>query len=137
MKTVYPVILTQSKKEVLVEIPDFNLFTEGKDLNDAIVMARDAIGLQGISKQDHGEKIPNASKMEDIKVSQGKFSNLEESMLTLVDIDFDIYRRKMDQKMVRRNVTLPNWLNVAADEANINVSGVLQEALKKRLGFVK
>ena len=61
MKTVYPVILTQSKKEVLVEIPDFNLFTEGKDLNDAIVMARDAIGLQGISKQDHGEKIPKAS----------------------------------------------------------------------------
>ena len=137
MKTVYPVILTQSKKEVLVEIPDFNLFTEGKDLNDAIVMARDAIGLQGISKQDHGEKIPKASKMEDIKISQGKFSNLGESMLTLVDIDFDIYRRKMDQKMVRRNVTLPNWLNVAADEANINVSGVLQEALKKRLGFVK
>jgi len=137
MKNVYPVILTQSKKEVLVEIPDFNLFTEGKDLNDAIAMARDAIGLQGISKQDHGEKIPDASKMEDIKISQGKFVNIGESLLTLVDIDFDIYRRKQDQKMVRRNVTLPNWLNVAADEANINVSGVLQEALKKRLGFVK
>lgn len=137
MKKVYPVILTQSKKEVLVEIPDFNLFTEGKDLNDAIAMARDAIGLQGISKQDHGEKIPDASKMEDIKISKGKFSSIGESLLTLVDIDFDIYRRKQDQKMVRRNVTLPNWLNVAADEANINVSGVLQEALKKRLGFVK
>lgn len=137
MKNVYPVILTQSKKEVLVEIPDFNLFTEGKDLNDAIAMARDAIGLQGISKQDHGEKIPDASKMEDIKISQGKFVNIGESLLTLVDIDFDIYRRKQDQKMVRRNVTLPNWLNVAAEEANINVSGVLQEALKKRLGFVK
>ena len=100
-------------------------------------MARDAIGLQGISKQDHGEKIPDASKMEDIKISQGKFVNIGESLLTLVDIDFDIYRRKQDQKMVRRNVTLPNWLNVAAEEANINVSGVLQEALKKRLGFVK
>ena len=137
MKNVYPVILTQPKKEVLVEIPDFNLFTEGKDLNDAIAMARDAIGLQGISKQDHGEKIPEASKMEDIKISQGKFASIGESLLTLVDIDFDIYRRKQDQKMVRRNVTLPNWLNVAADEANINVSGVLQEALKKRLGFVK
>ena len=137
MKNVYPVILTQSKKEVLVEIPDFNLFTEGKDLNDAIAMARDAIGLQGISKQDHGENIPGASKMEDIKISQGKFVNIGESLLTLVDIDFDIYRRKQDQKMVRRNVTLPNWLNVAAEEANINVSGVLQEALKKRLGFVK
>ena len=137
MKNVYPVILTQSKKEVLVEIPDFNLFTEGKDLNDAIAMARDAIGLQGISKQDHGEQIPDASKMEDINISQGKFASIGESLLTLIDIDFDIYRRKMDQKMVRRNVTLPNWLNVAAEEANINVSGVLQEALKKRLGFIK
>ena len=56
-------------------------------------------------------------------------------MLTLVDVDFDIYRKRLDQKMVRRNVTLPSWLNAAADKANLNVSRVLQEALKSKLGF--
>ena len=36
--------------------------------------------------------------------------------------------------MVRRNVTLPNWLNQEAEKAHLNVSKVLQEALKVKLG---
>lgn len=34
------------------------IFTEGTDLEDAIEMARDAIGLNGIVMQDDGEDIP-------------------------------------------------------------------------------
>ena len=52
----------------------------------------------------------------------------------MVDVDFEEYRRKMDNKTVRRNVTLPNWLNKEAEKAHINVSGVLQEALMMKLG---
>ena len=58
-------------------------------------------------------------------------------LLSLVDIDFDVYRRKIDMKTVRRNVTLPNWLNREAEEAYINVSKVLQEALMTKLGVNK
>ena len=54
-----------------------------------------------------------------------------------MDIDFDVYRRKIDMKTVRRNVTLPNWLNREAEEAHINVSKVLQEALMTKLGVNK
>lgn len=32
-------------------------------------------------------------------------------------------------KTVRRNVALPSWLNYAADQAGVNVSRILQEAL--------
>ena len=31
--------------------------------------------------------------------------------------------------MVRRNVALPSWLNYEADQAGVNVSRILQEAL--------
>ena len=58
-------------------------------------------------------------------------------LLSLVDIDFDVYCRKIDMKTVRRNVTLPNWLNREAEEAHINVSKVLQEALMTKLGVNK
>lgn len=57
--------------------------------------------------------------------------------MSLVDIDFMTYRRKIDTKTVRRNVTLPNWLNQEAEAAHINVSKVLQEALMSRLGVNK
>ena len=55
------------------------------------------------------------------------------SIISIVDVDIDAYRRVLDNKPVRRNVSLPNWLNQAANKANINVSRVLQDALKEKL----
>jgi len=55
----------------------------------------------------------------------------------MVDVDFTAYRRKLDNRTVRRNVTLPNWLDYEARKADLNVSKVLQEALMLRLGVMK
>lgn len=134
MIAVYPTILTQLEDAVLVEVPDLSILTEGKNISDAIAMARDAIGLAGITKQDMGVDIPSASAIDAIDPLKGAFAEEGRGIVTLVDIDFDAYRRKVEKKMVRRNVTLPSWLNTMADEAHINVSGILQEALKAKLG---
>ena len=137
MKAAYPAILTRDKDIVLVEVPDLGILTEGKSVAAAIYMARNAIGLAGVTLQDKKQEVPKPSALEDIDIASGTFADVGGGILTLVDIDFDAYRRKLDRKMVRRNVTLPEWLNEAADEANLNVSGVLQEALKDKLGFAK
>lgn len=60
----------------------------------------------------------------------------EKSYVSLVDVDFTKYRKKVDNKMVRKNVTIPNWLNKAAEKEKINVSKVLQEALMEKIGIV-
>ena len=134
MKAVYPVIFTEDKNgEYLVEVPDMGILTEGKDLGDAMFMARDAIGLAGIVAEDKNEVIPKPSKIEDIKLEEGEFSDEGKSIVALVDVDFTEYRRKNDNKTVRRNVTLPNWLDHAATEAGLNVSRVLREALAEKL----
>ena len=96
-------------------------------------MARDAIGIKGISIEDDGEIIPEASRLADVKPEKGTFAEEGEGIVSLVDVDFIAYRKKLDQKMVRRNVTLPNWLNQEADAAGVNVSKILQEALMQRL----
>lgn len=60
MKQVYPVIFTQlndKKDTVLINVPDMNILTEGFGLPDAIEMARDAIGANGITLQDLGMEI--------------------------------------------------------------------------------
>lgn len=46
-----------------------------------------------------------------------------------MDADPDTYRRKIDTRTVRRNVALPGRLNYEAEQANVNVSRILQEAL--------
>lgn len=61
MKAVYPIILTPAERGYVVFVPDLDINTEGEDLADAIEMARDAIGLWGITEEDAGRKIPQAS----------------------------------------------------------------------------
>ena len=134
MKKVYPVILTQAEDCILIEVPDLEILTQGKDLADAIEMARDAIGLTIITMQDKGRDIPIPSIEANINMKAATFAEDGVNMMALVDIDVDAYRRKYDNKTVRRNVTLPNWLNKEAEKAHLNVSRVLQEALMLKLG---
>ena len=137
MKKVYPVIFTKTEECILAEVPDLEILTEWKDLVNAIEMVRDAIGLTVITMQDYGQKIPDSTPETMIDMMQGTFVKEGKSMISLVDVDVDAYRRKYDNKTVRRNVTLPNWLNIEAEKAHLNVSGVLQEALMARLGVSK
>ena len=140
MKQVYPVIFTQlndKKNTVLIEVPDLEILTEGFGMADAVEMARDAIGLACINLQDENKPIPEPTPIADVDVTNGTFAEDGKGIVSLVDVDLTEYRRAIDNKMVRRNVTLPNWLNREAEEAHINVSGVLREALMSVLGVTK
>lgn len=136
MKQAYPTFIAEYERDFLVYVPDLDIYTEGKSMADAIEMARDAIGLKGIDFEDDGKDFPVPSTA-DAAVRKAK-ENIEvfdysTGTLTYVDIDFSVYRKRMDNKTVRRNVTLPNWLNMEAEKAHINVSRVLQEALMAKL----
>ena len=132
MKNAYPVIMTQGKEFIVVFVPDFNINTQGKDVPDAIEMARDAIGLMGIDIEDDGEALPQASNIADIQAKAPSGS-----IVSLVDVDFTEYRRKNDMRAVKKNCTIPSWLNFAAERAGINFSATRQAALKKELGIEK
>lgn len=127
MKAAYPIIMSKGEKYIIVFVPDFNINTQGTDYADAMEMARDAIGIMGIDMEDEKEAIPRPSNVTEISKEH------EEDVITLVDVDFSDYRRKNDMRTVRRNVSLPSWLNAEADRAGVNVSAILQAALKKEL----
>jgi predicted RNase H-like HicB family nuclease len=126
MKNSYPIVLIPEEKGFTVFIPDFNINTQGDDLTEAIEMARDAIGIIGIDLEDDGKMIPVASSAKDIKHADGE-------IISLVDVDFAEYRRKNETRVVKKNCTLPSWLNYEAEKANVNFSAILQAALKKEL----
>ena len=134
MKAVYPVIFTPSENVILIEVPDLEILTEGDNIVNAIDMARDAIGLKIISLEYDKTEIPNPTNLFDINIENSTFAEEGKSYVSMVDVDITEYRKKVDNKSVRRNVTLPNWLNVEAEKAHINVSKVVQEALMEKLG---
>ena len=84
-----------------------------------------AIGLMGIDMQDDGKELPTPTPISELTVENG--------VVTLVDIDFDVYRRKNELRAVKKNCTIPSWLNYEAEKANINFSQVLQNALMEQL----
>ena len=144
MKVTYPVIFTEVESNILIEVPDLGILTEANEeggkkgtITEAIMMARDAIGISCIEKEDQGETLGYPSLLSDIDVSKGEFFEDGKSFVSLVDVDLLVYRRMLDNKTVRRNVTLPNWLNQEADRAKVNVSKVLQEALMSKLGVYR
>ncbi len=127
MKNSYPIVLTPEKVGYVVYVPDFDINTEGDTLTDAIEMARDAIGIIGIDMEDDKKALPVPTAVSKVKKAT------EDDIVSLVDVDFTEYRRQNDMRSVRRNVTLPSWLDFEAEKSGLNVSAVLQEALKAKL----
>jgi predicted RNase H-like HicB family nuclease len=126
MTMVYPVIFTKTENGYISHVPDMNIDTQGHDLAEAIYMARDAIGIMGIDMQDEGRELPSPTSLTSIPCEDDEF-------VSMVDIDFDAYRRANEQRTVRRNVSLPSWLDEKAAKAGINVSATLKDALIEKL----
>ena len=81
--------------------------------------------------EDMKKKIPNPSKTLNIK--KGTFYKHGETVLSYVDIDFEDYRRSIDNRIVRRNISIPKWLDKKVKELNINVSHFVTETLSKKV----
>lgn len=135
MKNVYPVFIQQHGSNYLVYIPDIDHYTEGSSFYDAIYMARDLLGTVSLERD-----LPNPSSIEDArriaeeKADEPDFKYSTGSLVP-VDIDTDDYRKKHDTRAVKKNCTIPSWLNDQAEAAGINFSRVLQDALIERLSL--
>lgn len=128
-KYVYPAVFTQEDNgQYSVVFRDLEgCYTCGDSIEQAIEMAEDALALVLYGYEVEGKEIPRPSSRESIEVQQGEFVN---------DIRCDTlaYRKMYNNKSVRKNVTLPEWLNEEAEALKINFSQVLQEALLQKLG---
>lgn len=126
-KIVYPakVILNIDNSYTIDLIDLVGCTTEGDTLVEALENAKEAIGLflDDLNESEY----PKAT----IPFSNIKLKNNE--FITLITFDIDEYRKKYDNKAVKKTLTIPNWLNTKAEEKNLNFSQILQIALKKEL----
>ncbi len=125
----YPVIVTKEKNDYIVYVPDLDINSFGKTFDEALEMAYDAIGMVYMVREDKKLKIKKPSKIE-VYQKDKKYKN---DVVTHVSIDPAIYRQKNDNISVRRNVTLPSWLDKIVRKNKINVSEFLQNMLRREL----
>ncbi|EEA90919.1 type II toxin-antitoxin system HicB family antitoxin [Collinsella stercoris] len=123
----YPAVFTYEPDcEIAVTLPDFDVATSGVDEGDALMSARELLGITIFGMEQDGEELPVPSHVNDVKVE-------ENERAVLVDVFMPSIRMANVNKSVTRTVTLPAWLNALAMENGENFSQVLQEGLRQRL----
>ena len=139
MLSIYPACFFKEDNGYSVIFPDLNyLATQGDTLEDAVTMAVDCLaGYLYTAKMDN-EKFPKASKLSDINIDRlsdeldikGTYTD---AFTNMVSVDVKAYAKEHFDKSVRKTLTIPAWLNTAAQEEGINFSKTLQEALMSKL----
>ena len=126
MKLTYPACFYPCENKegaYTVVVPDLpGCVSEGETLADAVYMATDAASGWVLDELEESRPVPRASAIADVKPDAGGFV----SMLVL---DMDAYAEKYGDKAVRKNLTIPAWLNTFAESQHISFSQVLQKSL--------
>ena len=125
MKLVYPACFYQDEESgnFTVEVPDLpGCVTGGETLADAILMGEDAASGWVLGELEEGRAVPPASQINSIHPGDGGF-------VSLLSLDMDAYAEKYGKKAVRKNLTIPAWLNTFAEQQKVNFSQLLTQAL--------
>jgi antitoxin HicB len=124
--TVFPAIFTFDGKYYNVDFIDLKgCSTFGDSIQNAYLMAQDAMGLY----LDDLTNFPQPTlDISNISLKYNQF-------VSFISIDMDEYRKKFNNKSIKKTLTIPEWLNYLSEKNNINFSQVLQEALKEKLGI--
>jgi predicted RNase H-like HicB family nuclease len=125
VRLVYPAIFYEDAETgaYAVEVPDLPGCVSGGDtLADAVLMAEDAAAGWVLSELEDGVKMPVSSPINSVNPDHGGF-------VSMIVLDMDAYAQKYGDKAVRKNLTIPAWLNTFAEANKVNFSQVLQDSL--------
>ena len=126
MKYTYPAIFEPAEEGgYLVDFPDIpSCYTEGDTMEEALSMAKDCLEMMLVHYEDENIPVPSPSDSRSIKT---------EHVVSYVLADTDEWRRLVDNRAVKKTLSIPAWLNAKAEKAAINFSQTLQEALAGKL----
>lgn len=126
-KYAYPAIFTPEEKGYSIVFPDLEgCYTCGNTLEEGLEMAQDALALVLYGYEKEERPIPAPSKINNLSLKEQEFVNY-------VACDTMAYRKRFNNKAVKKTLTLPEWMNEEATAIGINFSQVLQEALLAKL----
>ena len=129
MYYIYPAIFyPEEDGRFSVIFPDLNdLATFGDNLTDAFAMAQEACGQYLFASLKDGETLPSSTPIDKIQKDD------DNALVNLICVNLDEYARAYDDKVVKKTLSIPAWLNTACENYGINYSKVLKDALIAKL----
>lgn len=146
MKVIYPVLFfEESEGGYSVFVPDLQkalnttASTCGSDLEEAMKMAEDLIAGLILDEVEQGNKVPEASKIENINFEDFEKSldiknwNYVSKFKTYIAVDINEFAKKWGKNLIKKTVNIPQWINTKAEEMKINFSKTLEDALLEKI----
>lgn len=125
----FPAIFTFEENGISVVFPDLpGCLPCGANEDEALRNAKEALQVHLYGMEEDNENIPEPSKISDLTLEANQ-------AIVLVEVWMPPIRDKIANKAVNKMVTLPKWLNDLAVREKVNVSHILQDALKKHFGI--
>ena len=129
---IFPAIVTTESDRITITFPDLEgCITCAYSDDEIMKVSKEALGLHlyGLETDEEiegKELIPVPSKLNDLKLEKNQAT-------TLVEVYMPVIRQVLDNKAVKKTVTIPNWLDVQAKKYEINFSQLLQESIRNLL----
>ena len=123
-----PAVCGKTATGYSVHFPDLpGCVSTGGTLDAAYKMAREGLGLHLWGMEKDGDEISEPTPVDSIEQEQGYVIGLVEVLMPPVRVE-------LDNKPVKKTLTIHAYLNTLAEQKRVNFSRVLQTALKKELG---
>ncbi|AXY25654.1 HicB family protein [Suicoccus acidiformans] len=111
-----------------IEFPDLDgAFTFGDNMSDALYMAKDLLEGWLIIAEKEKDPIPEASEPSAI-------NHEPNDLIIPIEVDLELAKKKHANTLIKKTLTIPAYLNDLGNQANINFSATLTEALREKLG---
>jgi len=124
---IFPAIFSYDDDGIAIEFPNLQgCFSCADTDEEALYMAKDALRGYLLTLEDVGGSIPEPTPLKNIATESNQKA-------VLIEVCLAFYREASQNKAVKKTLTIPAWLNDAAEREKINFSFVLQSALKETL----
>lgn len=123
----FPAVFHYADDGISIEFPDLpGCLPCANDTDTAFKNAREALGLHLWGMEQDNEKIPAPTSADKIGLHPGDIP-------AMIEVYMPVVRARVQKQFVKKTLTIPAWLNAAGEEAGVNFSQTLQNALMQQL----
>ena len=125
---IYPAIFDYAADGISIEFPDLpGCLPCAHDTEDALKNAKEALGLHLYSIEKDNDEIPEPTQVDHLQLKKNQAA-------VLIEVWMPTIRESIENRSIKKTLTLPKWLNDLAEREKVNFSHILQTALKSHLG---
>ena len=129
----YVAIFSYDKDGISIEFPDLPGCYPCADKDDtdmALKNSKEALALHIWGMEQDGDEIPQPTTITSLHLESNQIA-------VLIDVFMPPVRERINNKFVKKTLSLPAWLAAKADEDGVNCSKIFQNALIDYLNIQK